>query len=166
MSCLVHRLARLIDRRESICQPSQAEIAPLSAWKIHERIANASEIRMPTAPGSHIAENSMTNSTGPAISEAEARRWRHVRILADQHLAKLPRAEQDHARAGDHRRQVAERHQDEAQQQAEERIHHQSVIAIARSAMRSRAESFSVALLSWPQAARMSRPRGVRTGDE
>ena len=30
----------------------------------------------------------------------------------------------------------------------------------------SRAESFSVALLSWPQAARMSRPRGVRTGDE
>ena len=26
--------------------------------------------------------------------------------------------------------------------------------------------SFSVALLSWPQAARMSRPRGVRTGDE
>ena len=42
----------------------------------------------------------------------------------------------------------------------------QSVIAIARSAMRSRADSFSVALLSWPQAARMSRPRGVRTGDE
>ena len=41
----------------------------------------------------------------------------------------------------------------------------QSVIAIARSAMRSRAESFSVALLSWPQAARMSRPRGVRTGE-
>ena len=41
-----------------------------------------------------------------------------------------------------------------------------SVIAMARSAMRSRAESFSVALLSWPQAARMSRPRGVRTGEE
>src|SRR5829696_7050050 len=41
----------------------------------------------------------------------------------------------------------------------------QSVIAIARSARRSRAESFSVALLSWPQAARMSRPRGVRTGE-
>ena len=41
----------------------------------------------------------------------------------------------------------------------------QSVIAMARSAMRSRAESFSVALLSWPQAARMSRPRGVRTGE-
>ena len=32
-------------------------------------------------------------------------------------------------------------------------------------AMRSRADSFSVALLSWPQAARMSRPRGVRTGE-
>src|SRR5215475_12185190 len=41
----------------------------------------------------------------------------------------------------------------------------QSVIAIARRARRSRAESFSVALLSWPQAARMSRPRGVRTGE-
>ena len=41
----------------------------------------------------------------------------------------------------------------------------QSVIAIARRAMRSRTESFSVALLSWPQAARMSRPRGVRTGE-
>src|SRR5206468_12969151 len=41
----------------------------------------------------------------------------------------------------------------------------QSVIAMARSAKRSRAESFSVALLSWPQAARMSRPRGVRTGE-
>ena len=41
----------------------------------------------------------------------------------------------------------------------------QSVIAMARSAMRSRAESFSLALLSWPQAARMSRPRGVRTGE-
>src|SRR5262245_46834840 len=41
----------------------------------------------------------------------------------------------------------------------------QSVIAIARSARRSRADSFSLALLSWPQAARMSRPRGVRTGD-
>jgi len=41
-----------------------------------------------------------------------------------------------------------------------------SVIAMARSAMRSRTPSFSVALLSWPQAARMSRPRGVRTGAE
>lgn len=40
-----------------------------------------------------------------------------------------------------------------------------STIAIARSAMRSRAESFSVTLLSWPQAARISRPRGVRTGE-
>ena len=43
---------------------------------------------------------------------------------------------------------------------------HQSVIAMARSAWRSRAESFSVSDFSWPQAARMSRPRGVRTGDE
>ena len=42
---------------------------------------------------------------------------------------------------------------------------HQSVIAMARKASRSRAESFSVALLSWPQAARISRPRGVRTGE-
>src|SRR4051812_43694696 len=42
----------------------------------------------------------------------------------------------------------------------------QSVIAIARSAWRSRAESFSVSDFNWPQAARMSRPRGVRTGEE
>ena len=35
---------------------------------------------------------------------------------------------------------------------------------MARKARRSRAESFSLSLLSWPQAARMSRPRGVRTG--
>ena len=41
----------------------------------------------------------------------------------------------------------------------------QSVIAMARNARRSRADSFSVSLLSWPQAARMSRPRGVRTGE-
>src|SRR5690606_9445256 len=37
----------------------------------------------------------------------------------------------------------------------------QSVIAIARSAMRSRAESFCVSDFNWPQAARMSRPRGL-----
>ena len=43
---------------------------------------------------------------------------------------------------------------------------HQSVIAMARSAWRSRAESFSVSDFNWPQAARMSRPRGVRTGEE
>jgi hypothetical protein len=41
----------------------------------------------------------------------------------------------------------------------------QSVIAMARKAMRSRTDNFSVSLLSWPQAARMSRPRGVRTGE-
>ena len=40
-----------------------------------------------------------------------------------------------------------------------------SVIAMARSARRSRADSFSLALFSWPQAARISRPRGVRTGE-
>ncbi len=33
------------------------------------------------------------------------------------------------------------------------------------SISRARADSFSVSLLSWPQAARMSRPRGVRTGE-
>ena len=42
----------------------------------------------------------------------------------------------------------------------------QSVIAMARNAMRSRTDNFSVSLLSCPQAARMSRPRGVRTGEE
>ncbi len=45
-------------------------------------------------------------------------------------------------------------------------IFNQSVIAMARSAWRSRADIFSVSDLSWPQAARMSRPRGVRTGEE
>src|SRR6185295_854596 len=81
-------------------------------------------------------------------------------------FGEMPRAEQNHACARDHRREVAQRHEDETQQQAENDAHGQSVIAIARSAMRSRAESFSVALFSCPQAARMSRPRGVRTGDE
>ena len=110
----------------------------------------------------------MTNSIGPASAKPNiaGRRTRPDCSLISI-SAKLPRAEQDHARAGDHRRQIAERHEDEAQQQAQQRSpSHQSVIAIARSAMRSRADSFSVALLSWPQAARMSRPRGVRTGDE
>ena len=40
-----------------------------------------------------------------------------------------------------------------------------STMAMARSAIRSRADNFSLALLSWPHAARISRPRGVRTGD-
>ena len=38
-------------------------------------------------------------------------------------------------------------------------LHYPSAISLAR------ARSFSVSLLSWPQAARMSRPRGVRTGE-
>src|SRR5262245_40132108 len=41
----------------------------------------------------------------------------------------------------------------------------QSVIAMARSAIRSRADSFSVALLTSPHAARLARPRGASTGD-
>ena len=36
--------------------------------------------------------------------------------------------------------------------------------ASASSMRRARARSFSVSLFNWPQAARMSRPRGVRTG--
>ena len=107
----------------------------------------------------------MTNITGPATSAAKKPGGRGIGILAQHHAARLPRTKHQHARADDHRRQIAERHQDEAGEQAEKGVH-QSVIAIARSAMRSRADSFSVALLSWPQAARMSRPRGVRTGDE
>jgi hypothetical protein len=43
----------------------------LSAWKIHERIAKASEIRTPTAAGSHIVEARITNITGPATSAAK-----------------------------------------------------------------------------------------------
>ena len=35
---------------------------------------------------------------------------------------------------------------------------------LSSSIKRARARSFSLSLLSWPQAARMSRPRGVRTG--
>ena len=31
--------------------------------------------------------------------------------------------------------------------------------------MRSLARCFTLSLLSWPQAAMMSRPRGVRTGE-
>jgi hypothetical protein len=42
----------------------------------------------------------------------------------------------------------------------------QSVIAMARSASRSRADNFSVSDFNCPQAARMSRPRGVRTGED
>ena len=45
-----------------------------------------------------------------------------------------------------------------------ERIHALRADA-ASSISRARARSFSVSLLSWPQAARMSRPRGVRTGE-
>ena len=37
---------------------------------------------------------------------------------------------------------------------------------MARSAWRSRTDSFSVSDFNWPQAARMSRPRGVRTGED
>ena len=40
----------------------------MSAWKIHERIANASEIRMPTELGNHIEDANTTNITGPAMS--------------------------------------------------------------------------------------------------
>src|SRR6476619_6830720 len=81
--------------------------------------------------------------------------------------SELPRAEHDHQRANNHRDEIAKRNQQDAQQQPSEAVHAsvQSVIAMARSARRSRAESFSVALLSWPHAARMSRPRGVRTGE-
>src|SRR5215213_6693406 len=48
------------------------------------------------------------------------------------------------------RRRIPERNEEEAKKQAEHAVHAQSVIAIARKAIRSRAESFSVALLSWP----------------
>ena len=73
--------------------------------------------------------------------------------------------EDQHGACGSERHHRRERHQDEAQQQAQDHSAIHSVIAMARNAMRSRADSFSVALLSWPQAARMSRPRGVRTGE-
>ena len=77
-----------------------------------------------------------------------------------------------HEQHGDADRDAAaERHEQQTHQKAADdhsqtvRVLIQSVIAMARSASRSRALSFSVALLSWPQAARMSRPRGVRTGE-
>ena len=38
----------------------------MSAWKIHERIANASEIRMPTELGIHMVEAITANIIGPA----------------------------------------------------------------------------------------------------
>ena len=46
----------------------------------------------------------------------------------------------------------------------EERHGIQSVMAMARNAKRSRALNFCVSDFNCPQAARMSRPRGVRTG--
>ena len=109
--------------------------------------------------------SSMTRRTGAANTKPNTANGCVVGIGRGD--SELPRAEHDHQRADNHRDEIAERHQQEAQQQADEVVHAsvQSVIAMARSAMRSRAESFSVALLSWPQAARMSRPRGVRTGE-
>ena len=59
----------------------------------------------------------------------------------------------------------SEGEQDDENARDESQARTQSVMAMARSAIRSRADSFSLALLSWPQAARMSRPRGVRTGE-
>src|SRR3954468_21054212 len=53
---------------ENICHPTQPESAPFSAWKIQERMANASEIRMPTELGIHMEEASTTTMIGPAIN--------------------------------------------------------------------------------------------------
>ena len=84
------------------------------------------------------------------------------RVGGKDGVERVPLGDDDQRAGGGERHRRTERHQDQAQQQAP----NHSVIAMARSAMRSRTESFSVALLSWPQAARMSRPRGVRTGEE
>jgi hypothetical protein len=85
-----------------------------------------------------------------------------LRIGGENGMKGVALGDDEHGDRGNERHHRPKRHQDEAQQQAPDH----SVIAMARSAMRSRTESFSVALLSWPQAARMSRPRGVRTGEE
>ena len=85
-----------------------------------------------------------------------------LRVGGENGLEGVALGDDEHGARGSERHHRAQRHQDEAQQQASDH----SVIAMARSAMRSRTDSFSVALLSWPQAARMSRPRGVRTGEE
>ena len=117
------------------------------------------------AAGSHIMLSSITRRTGAANTKPNIANG--CASGSDAADSELPRAEHDHQRADNHRDEIAERHQHDAQQQPSEAVHAsvQSVIAMARSARRSRAESFSVALLSWPHAARMSRPRGVRTGE-
>ena len=84
------------------------------------------------------------------------------RVGGENGVERVPLGGDDQGASGGQRHRRPERHQDEAEQQAPDH----SVIAMARNAMRSRIESFSVALLSWPHAARMSLPRGVRTGEE
>ncbi len=94
-----------------------------------------------------------------------------ARIGLDRRGEAIPLSGNDEQHRGDDRKSSAERHQQQAHDQAadDHKVFAQKAIspssAIARSARRSRADSFSVALLSWPQAARMSRPRGVRTGE-
>src|SRR3954470_13049142 len=53
---------------ENICHPTQPEIAPLSAWKIQERMADPSQKREPTDLGLHMLEATTTTMTGPAMS--------------------------------------------------------------------------------------------------
>src|SRR5207253_6601197 len=86
------------------------------------------------------------------------------RVAVDQ-LAPLgqQQRERHHRSRRDAGENEGEQHDENSREQGQARP--QSVIAMARNARRSRAESFSLALLSWPQAARMSRPRGVRTGE-
>ena len=108
----------------------------------------------------------------PARHQREQQRARHhegedvvllrLGIGGEHRLERVPLGDGDQGAGRGERHHRTERNQDEAQQQATDH----SVIAMARNAMRSRAESFSLSLLSWPQAARMSRPRGVRTGEE
>src|SRR6267154_2506305 len=57
-----------LSKAPNISQPTHAEIAPLSAWKIHERIAKASDSRIPIEAGNHIEPSNMKNRTGPAMS--------------------------------------------------------------------------------------------------
>ena len=89
------------------------------------------------------------------------------RIGRHRHEIRHHDADCERQAGGENRQQQRKEDHEHAAEQTHEKplCANQSVIAIARNAMRSRTDNFSVSLLSCPQAARMSRPRGVRTGE-
>jgi hypothetical protein len=66
---------------------------------------------------------------------------------------------------GDHGQDVASRNKDQKAEHDGQGVASRQPAIMASRAMRSRIFMRSDSLLSWPQAARMSRPRGVRIGE-